>query len=164
MSKKSRNSALQLRGTVLAYNLNPKGQIVGATVDTPAGLAQLNFPKHAAERMARGMTVGSAIDLAVQVEHDRGDHIVYVLTDDDDHADGTIIRLNYSLHGELNGCHLDDGTFVHLKPAKAKRYELRLGTRIRATGTRRTGADAPVLDAWAVNESAERSRKPRARG
>ena len=162
MRNKNRHSGSQLRGTLVAYNISPKGHIEGATIDTTNGLAQLNFPKHAAERMARTMAVGSVVDLPVELEHDGGDHPVYVPNEHDDgQASGTIVRLNYALHGEVNGCHLDDGTFVHLKPEKAKRYELRLGTKITATGSRRPGADVTVLDAKTVNEPAGRVRKSR---
>jgi len=165
MRNEKRHSESRLRGTVVAYNISPKGHIEGATVDTSNGLAQLNFPKHDAERMARAMAVGSVLDLPVELEHDDGDHPVYVPNEEEEGpASGTIVRLNYALHGEVNGCHLDDGTFVHLKPEKAKQYKLEIGTKITATGERRTGADAVVLDAKTVSEAPGRVRKARARG
>jgi len=154
MSKKSHASTFQLRGKVLAYNISPKGHIEGVLVVTDGGLAQLNFTKHGAD--ARLMTVGSKIDVAVELEHGRGDHPVYASNDAEVHANGTILRLNYALHGDINGCHLDDGTFVHVKPDEAKGYDLRVGAKITATGSRRVGADAVVLDAETIKVSDQR--------
>ena len=154
MTKKSHASTFQLRGKVLAYNISPKGQIEGMLVDGDGGLAQLNFTKHGAD--ARLMTVGSKVDLAVEFEHDRGDHPVYVASDAEAGVTGTILRLNYALHGDINGCHLDDGTFVHVKPDEAKGYDLRVGAKITATGSRRVGADVVVLDADTIKVSDQR--------
>lgn len=151
MTKKSRASAFQLHGKVLAYNMSPKGHIEGVLIETDRGLAQLNFAKHGAD--ARTMSVGAMVDVAVELEHDRGDHPVYVPSDAEVPASGTISRLNYALHGDINGCHLDDGTFVHVKPDDAKAYDLRIGAKITATGSLRVGADAVVLDADAIKVS-----------
>ncbi len=159
MPKKSRRVALQLRGKVLSYNISQKGHIEGVLIETAGGVAQLNFPKHAAEAMIRGMSVGSNIDCAVVLEHDGNAHPVYRPSDDDGPASGTILRLNYSLHGETNGFHLDDGTFVHVKPAKASRYNLCVEDKVIAIGTRRPSADTVVLDAKTVNKVADRTRK-----
>jgi hypothetical protein len=60
----------------------------------------------------------------------------------------------------VNGCHLDDGTFVHTKPDGARKYKLRVGDKVKATGERRTGTDAVVLEAHAV----ERLSKAPSRG
>jgi len=154
MTKKSHASTFQLRGKVLAYNISPKGHIEGVLIETDSGLAQLNFPKHGAD--ARMMTVGAKVDVAVELEHDRGDHPVYASSDAEVYATGTILRLNYALHGDVNGCHLDDGTFVHVKPDEAKGYDLRVGAKITATGSRRVGADAVVLDAETIKVSDQR--------
>ncbi len=154
MSKHSR----QLRGTVLAFNISPKGDIEGALVETATGTAQLNFPKHAAAAMANTMRVGSKVDVAADEEPDEGDHPVYRASDEAAVVRGTIVRLNYALHGEVNGCHLDDGTFVHLKPDAAKKHKLRIGDKIKATGSRRSGADAVVLEAKSLEKIVDRPR------
>jgi len=55
MPKEPRPSDLQrLRGKVRAFNISPKGHIEGVMVETAAGSAQLNFPKHSAEALAGG--------------------------------------------------------------------------------------------------------------
>ena len=154
MTKKSHASALQLRGKVLAYNISPKGQIEGAVIETDSGLAQLNFAKHGAD--ARMMSLGVQVDVAVELEHDHGDHPVYAPSDADGQADGTIVRMNYALHGDINGYHLDDGTFVHVKPHDAKRYALRIGAKITATGARRFGDTAVVIDADTIEVAGQR--------
>jgi hypothetical protein len=143
VSKKSH----QLRGKVLAFNISPKGHIEGVLVETAKGTAQLNFPKHAAHELAETMSIGSTIDVTAEPEPDEGDHPVFRASDEAAEVSGTIVRLNYALHGEANGCHLDDGTFVHLKPEGAKKHKLRVGDKITAKGTRRTGADVVVLEA-----------------
>jgi hypothetical protein len=152
MSKKARppSSSSRLRGKVVAFNISPKGHIEGALIETAAGAKQLNVSKHDAETLARSMRVGSMIDLQADLEADEGDHVVYRAEDSEAETDGTIIRLNYALHGEVNGCHLDDGTFVHVTPEGARKYELRVGERIKGSGPRRQGADAIVLQARSV--------------
>jgi hypothetical protein len=148
------SSPVHLRGTVLAFNVSPRGHIEGAMVETDIGLAQLNFPKHRGEALARTMEAGSRIDVEAQLESDDGDHPVYRAFAGEGAASGTIVRLNYALHGQVNGYHLDDGTFVHVKPEGAKKYKLRAGEHVRATGSRRAGTDAVVLEASAVERQA----------
>jgi hypothetical protein len=154
-SKKKRQASLpHLRGKLLAFNISPKGHIEGAVVKTATGSPiQINFPKHEAEALVREMRVGGEIDIEADFETDEGDHPVYLATGrgaSEAEARGKVVRLNYALHGEVNGCHLDDGTFVHVKPEGARRYKLRVGEKVKATGERRTGTDAVVLEAHAV--------------
>lgn len=143
---KKRAKSLTLRGRVVAHNISPKGHVEGALVETSDGIAQLNFPKHGAEDLARTAAVGASIHLAVELEDDDGDHPVYRASDETTSVTGAVVRLNYALHGEVNGYHLDDGTFVHVKPDGARRYKLRVGDRITAEGPRRTGPAATVLE------------------
>src|ERR1700755_3496865 len=154
VSKKSH----QLRGKVLAFNISPKGGIEGVLLETAAGTAQLNFPKHAAAAMAKPRRVGAKIHVGAEPEPEEGDHPVYRARDEVDVVSGTIVRLNHALHGEVNGCHLDDGTFVHLKPDGARKEKIRSGDKIKATGARRRGADAVVLEAKSLDKIVRRSR------
>ncbi len=148
MPKEPRPSDLQrLRGKVRAFNISPKGHIEGVMVETAAGSAQLNFPKHSAEALAASMRIGAKIDLEAELETREGDHPVYVARDEDAEANGTIVALNYALHGEVNGYRLDDETFLHLKPEGAKKYKLRIGDKVRATGTRRRAEVVPFAAA-----------------
>lgn len=160
MSKKARpSSSSHLRGEVVAFNISPKGHIEGALIETTAGAIQINFPKHDAETVARSMRVGSRIDLKADLEADEGDHAVYRVGDSEEETEGTIIRLNYALHGEVNGCHLDDGTFVHVTPEGARKYELRVGEKVKVTGPRRRGTDAVVLQARSVKRLGKQHRE-----
>jgi hypothetical protein len=150
---------LALRGKVVAHNVSPKGHVEGALVETAQGIAQLNFPKHGADDFARMAAIGASVDLAAELEEDDGDHPVYRASDARAVVTGAVVRLNYALHGEVNGYHLDEGTFVHVKPEGAKRYKLRVGDRITADGPRRTGAAATVLEPEHLTKTSERVRQ-----
>jgi hypothetical protein len=149
---KKEKSSLKLRGKVLAFNISPKGHMEGAMVETSDGPAQINFPKHHAESLARSMRLGAAIELEVKREPDEGEHPVYTAHGDEGEVTGTIVRLNYALHGEVNGYHLDDGTFAHVKPEGAKKYKLHVGDQVKALGLRRPGTDAAVLEVRALGK------------
>jgi len=150
MSKKKRSAeAPQVAGKVVAFNVGPKGEIEGAMVDTPSGLTQLNFPRHHAQALAKSMRVGSRIAIDATPEKSDGDHAIF-LAGDDAKVTGTIKRLNYALHGEVNGYHLGDATFVHVRPDGARKYHLAVGDRITASGHKRSGVDATVVEAKRV--------------
>ncbi len=48
---------------------------------------------------------------------------------------GRIERLNYALHGEVNGGILESGDFLHLKPEGARAVGLVVGMAVEARGT-----------------------------
>lgn len=158
MPKKSARSSSRLKGKIVAFNISPKGHVEGVLLTTPSGTCQINFPKHERERdaFARSFAVGQRVELNAELEADDGDHPVYRLRPDEETAEvaGTIVRLNHALHGEVNGCHLDDGTFVHLKPEGAAKHKLKIGERIRASGMKRLGPSAVVLEAKTVKRTA----------
>ena len=144
--KEKQSSPLKLRGKVLAFNISPKGHIEGALVETSEGRAQVNFPKHNAESLSQSTRPGAKIELEVKRETDEGEHPVFTAQADHGEFSGTVVRLNYALHGEVNGYHFDDGTFAHVKPEGARKYKLRVGDKVKAVGQRRPGVDAAVLD------------------
>ena len=151
MSKHRETAAsVPLRGEIISFNISPKGHIEGALVETKTGIAQVNFHKHDGQSLARSMPVGSSIDLKVSIENEEGPHPVFVVDDEEAEATGTVVRLNYALHGDVNGYHLDDGTFVHVRPKGAKKYQMLVGEMVKATGSRHPGTDAVVLEAHAV--------------
>ncbi len=153
MPKHAHPSApLQLRGQVSAFNISPNGHVEGALLETSAGRAQVNFPKHGDAPYSSSMKVGTRVALNVNLESEDGAHPVYELCDAELEVTGTVVRLNYSLHGEVNGCHLDDGTFVHLKPEGARKYSVRVGDKLRAIGIRRVGPSCAVLEAREVKK------------
>jgi hypothetical protein len=143
---------LQLRGEVSAFNISPKGHVEGVLLATSKGRAQVNYPKHDSDAPSASMKVGAKVALHVKLENDDEEHPVYALCEADAKVTGTVVRLNYALHGEVNGCHLDEGTFVHLKPEGAKKYSLRLGDKVKAIGVRRAGPSCVVLDAREVEK------------
>jgi len=152
-------SPTKLRGKVLAFNISPKGHVEGVLVETATGRAQLNFPKHDAESLARATRVGSKIELEVKREPDEGEHPVFTAQASHGEYTGTVVRLNYALHGEVNGYHLDDGTFAHVKPEGAKKYKLKVGDQLKAVGQRRTGVDATVLEVRSLEKLGARRAK-----
>lgn len=147
MPKKEHPKSPRLRGTVVAYNASPRGGIEGALVETPKGTVQLNFPKHGAEEVARSMAIGSRVDVEAEPETEDFDHPVYRLGEARADRRGRVVRLNYALHGEVNGVHLRDGTFVHLKPEGAQKIRARVGDWIEASGVLRRGDACVVLEA-----------------
>lgn len=162
MPKKSR--ATFLRGTVSAFNLSPKGQIEGVMLDTGDGTVQVNFPKAEADALAQSMRVGSQVDLYGELETDESAHRVYSVTKrgEDSGIGGRVVQLNYARHGEVNGFHLDDGTFVHLKPEGAKKHRIHVGEMVRAKGIWRSGDTAPVLEATTVERIGKPSERAQA--
>ncbi len=147
MAKKTmRSPPARLRGTIVAFNISPRGHIDGAMVDTTKGRVQVNFPRHEADVLLQSMRVGSKIDLEAELESDTGEHAIYWAGSETGEASGTIVRLNYASHGEVNGYHLDDKTFLHVKPEGAERWKLSVGDEVRASGLRRVGPDAVVLE------------------
>lgn len=152
----------RLAGKVIALNSSPKGQAEGALVETSGGVAQVNFSKHDESSLRPKYRVGTELDVRVEPESEKGGHPVYRVVDDQAALTGTIVRLNYSLHGEVNGYHLHEGTFIHVKPDGAKKLKLQIGQKVRATGLRRKGPDCVVMEATAVEKltrDAARSRK-----
>ena len=151
MSKRDpESSPFQLRGVILGFNISPRGHIEGVLVETTMSTVQINFSKHEAESLARSMRPGSTIDLNVESESDDGAHLVYGLSQEDVAVKGTITRLNYERHGKANGFHLDNGTFVHVKPDEASKHDLHVGDVVSASGARHAGNDSVVLDARTV--------------
>lgn len=159
---KKRSSTSVLRGRVVSHNISPKGHVEGILIDSDDAITQVNYPKHAATNLAKRFPVGRAVELAVELEDDSGEHPVYVIDEIADDVAGTVMRFNYALHGEINGYHLDNGTFVHVKPDGARRYKVALGDRIVATGPRHEGIDAVVVEAEGVSKEAARSTTARA--
>ena len=150
--KKDRKSTLHVRGTVTSFNVSPTGSVEGILVETEEGTVQVNFDKGDTEFVGQSMAPGKVVEIAVELDTDRGDHPVYVIANEAKEVHGVVTRLNYSLRGEVNGCHLSDGTYVHLKPGRAKKHKLRVGDSVRATGACHTGPDVVVLYAQKIDK------------
>jgi hypothetical protein len=66
---------------------------------------------------------------------------------------GNVVRLNFARHGEANGVVLDNGDFIHTKPAGMRRLRLKIGDAVAADGDARRLADDTgwAVDATSVN-------------
>ena len=143
-------SRLRLHGTVLGFNIGPRGHIEGALVETSDGTAQINFPQHEANLLSHAVQEGSSVDLDVELEAQTPGHRVYRLCDEEAEVSGQVKRLNHAPGGDVNGYHLDDATFVHVTRDGAKKYDLHVGETVRATGVTRRGPDFDVFEARAI--------------
>lgn len=140
-----RSTTVTLRGRVRAFNLSPKGAVEGALIETEDGLAQINLEK--GQSPSPAWKEGAALEVRAIAEPSHGKHDVYKLAGEDDQVSGRVERVNYARHAEPNGFVLDDGTFVHLKPEGAKRFQaINVGDRVRARGRVTVGDHARVVD------------------
>ena len=55
--------------------------------------------------------------------------------DDSNPFSGVVERLNYALHGEVNGGILDTGDFLHLKPQGATALNISVGMKVQGIGS-----------------------------
>lgn len=154
---KPKSSSDHVQGKIVAFNISPKGHIEGALIETARGVVQLNFPGPEAEGRPGAPRIGAAIDIAAEFDGDEGEHPVYRAAPAQGACSGTIARLNYALHGEVNGWQLDDGTFVHVKPEGARKHRFRVGDRIAVAGPRRRGPDATVVEAHTIERTPART-------
>lgn len=157
MSPKASRSPTHIQGKIVSFNISPKGRVEGALVETSDGIVQVNLPGKEAADEAPAWKVGARIDVAADPEPDEGDHPVFRYAPPAGNATGTITRLNYALHGEVNGWHLEDGTFIHVKPDGARKHRFKVGDRIEAHGPRKQGHDAAVLEPRSVRRVSGRS-------
>jgi imidazoleglycerol phosphate dehydratase HisB len=63
-----------LRGKILAFNLDAQGHVDGVLVETPTGTMRIQLPRHGVEAFARSMRVGSRVDLHVEEVDGDGAH------------------------------------------------------------------------------------------
>ena len=150
MAKKSSHETL--KGTVLSFNISPKGMIEGVLVkNTDSQTVQVNFYPEFGAYIGDKLKVGEKVNLQVERE-DQGKgsaHTVYCLLRfksatgkdisfeeglEEVSSKGTIKQLNYALHGEPNGVILDNGDFLHMKPKGFKEADLEIGQKVTARG------------------------------
>ncbi len=167
-------TTLKKQGTVQSFNYSPKGSFEGLLLETDHHKAiQINFPQHLAGRIAVVAAPGTQVQAEVHLEEEgRGHaaHPVYQLvrlktdnnqytlsadeTEEEEHHSfsGKVERLNYALHGEVNGAILDNGDFVHLKPHGAAELELTEGMELEGFGSTKSTIDGHlVIEAEEVN-------------
>lgn len=144
MKSKSEDT-MCLEGKVVAFNTSPRGARESVLLRVKKQLVQVTYPKERAPSLSE-IEIGSELRVDVRAGDAHGDHPVYDAVEEEAEAEGKVVRLNYARHGELNGFHLDDGTFVHLKPEGARKRNVRVGQRVTIRGRRIVGPDAVVVE------------------
>jgi hypothetical protein len=163
-------------GTIEALNVSPKGFHEGFLLRTGKKLVQINLPKG---EFIWGKILTSGEQLTVEIEpeqpHGKPEHAVFSLVrllgvnghlaeGGDKHGSrrfsGSIVRLNYALHGEVNGGILDSGDFLHLKPEGAREAKLKAGMQVEGLGmTKPMVGGHAVIEAEEVNGIVIRHKK-----
>jgi hypothetical protein len=146
--------SVELSGTVIAFNVSLRGNVEGLLVQTPGGVAQVNIPEDRVDTLLKVLKLGGPATLLGRFVTQARTHPVYAFVDGDHGAGGVVVRMNYGLDGEINGVHLDGGTYVHLGPGDAEKYHLKVGEAIIATGSRCEGTAELVIDAHRVERVA----------
>jgi hypothetical protein len=157
-------------GTLQSLNVSPKGFYEGFLLKLDKEIIQINLPKEHLHSFADGWPSNGEISVEVEAEEPWGApaHKVFRLvcvmdngrrkTEEDPHLrrtfSGRIERLNYALHGEVNGGILDSGDFVHLKPEGAQAIGLTLGMSVEVGGkTKPMPGGRFVVEADEVNRT-----------
>jgi hypothetical protein len=141
-------------GTVEALNVSPKGHYEGFLLRTGKHLIQINFGKHG-EHAAEQLKAGDEVTAEVEAEEPHGEpaHRVYRLVrlaGGGSEFSGAVERLNYALHGEVNGGILESGDFLHLKPEGARAAGIKVGLKVKGRGARK-----PMVGGKSVIEAEE---------
>jgi hypothetical protein len=152
-------------GTIEALNVSPKGFYEGFLLRTGKTIVQVNLPKDEPGMLYQGIELGKRITAEVKAEQTHGEpaHGVFRLvrlTSANGHSSkakrhpfsGRIARLNYALHGEVNGGILVSGDFLHLTPEGARALKLKLGMQVQGLGhTKAMIGGHLVIEAEKVN-------------
>jgi hypothetical protein len=130
-----------LRGTVVSFNLSPKGVPEGILLQLAdnGAIVQINFDPEVAGQITVVAADGQLlnVDATTADAHADAAHPVFDLLslsdasgkklfvtegspEPDVSVRGKVVRLNHARRGEVNGGILDSGEFVHLKPHGVK--------------------------------------------
>lgn len=155
-------------GIIEALNVSPKGSYEGFLLRAGKQLVQINLPKHDHPLSQTGLEQGQKITVELEPEKPHGEpaHEVFRLVDlagtkgvsadvphrGTGHFSGCIERLNYALHGAVNGGILESGDFLHVKPEGARALKLKVGMRVEGRGRKKPMVDGhSVIEAEIVN-------------
>ena len=138
---------MNIEGTLSQFNYSPKGSYEALIVTTKKGPVQVNFEPDQADVLAATLKTGGKVSFKTGPAHEKSDavhpvcqliglkvHGKAVKLAPEIQVTGTVERLNYALHGEVNGVVLDTGDFVHLKPHGARALRLEVGQTLQAGG------------------------------
>lgn len=130
-------------------------------LQTEKGLIQINLPKEQLGLFSHSFQSGDTITADVEKEEPHGSpsHPVFRIRFPPKAGprsfSGRIERLNYALHGEVNGGILDSGDFLHLKPEGASATGLKVGMTVKGRGPSRPMVGGHlVIEAEEVNGTA----------
>jgi hypothetical protein len=153
-------------GTVESLNVSPRGFYEGFLLKTDKGIVQINLPQPESGAFGESLNPGGRVTAEVEPGEPRGEgphevyHLVHLLdakghvasgqTHGARNFAGSIARLNYALHGEVNGAILDSGDFLHLKPEGALALHLEVGMEVKGHG-----AAKPMVGGHSVIEAEE---------
>ncbi len=146
-------TAEEKQGIVQSFNISPKGSYEGLLLKEGGQVIQINFPPEWSATVADLASPGSSIHVEIEPQevHGHPAHPVFELLSlnkkrkesfshrdlnnpGDGHFSGRVERLNYALHGEVNGAILNSGDFLHLKPHGAVAVGLTVGMNVEGTG------------------------------
>ena len=161
--------AQKVTGIVQSFNVSPKGHYEGLLLESQGESLQVNFPQEWGETIAELAAPGASIHIEMEPHEKNGHslHPVYrllALTNEkqrkfsliedgrsgNGHFSGKVDRLNYALHGEVNGAILDTGDFLHVKPHGAAALALTVGMKVKGAGPCK-----PMLGGHRVIEASE---------
>jgi hypothetical protein len=148
---------MQKQGIVEAFNISPKGEYEGMLMKSGGEVIQVNFRKEWGPQIKEAAAPGAKLAIEVEEEetHEHACHPVFRLVNlagANGDFSGKVTRLNYALHGEVNGAILDTGDFLHVKPHGATALKLKTGMKVKGTGARKPMADGhQVIEAEEVN-------------
>jgi hypothetical protein len=167
-------------GTIESLNVSPKGFYEGFLLRTAKNLIQINLPKGGPSTQATGLSSGEQLAVEVESEAPQGEpaHPVFRLvrilgahalgadgsdTQGSHRFSGSVVTLNYALHGEVNGGILDSGDFLHLKPEGARAVDLKVGMKVEGLGmTKPMVGGHSVIEADDVNGTVIHRKKKHA--
>jgi hypothetical protein len=155
-------------GSIQSFNVSPKGHYEGFLLRTGKGIVQVNLPKDQAYGLSNEWRPDSKIAIEVEEEESRGEteHKVFRMIDRPKAGkfSGRVERLNYALHGEVNGGILESGDFLHLKPEGARAVGIEVGQAVKGKGRTKPMVDGHfVIEADEVNGISMEQQKHKAK-
>jgi hypothetical protein len=173
--------AVDLSGTIEAFNYSPRGDIDGVMLKMSDKTAQINLPPGMGAALSQ-TAPGSTLKVSACPEPGQADHPIYELQSltteqgkkisvpgagDDKfvHEEATIKHLNYARRGEVDGALLDSGDFVHVGPA-ARDLKLSVGQKITVDGFAHAmlSGDHQAIHAVAIDGKRVEQSPPRGGG
>jgi hypothetical protein len=157
-----------LSGYLEQLLFSPKGGIEGLLLKVDSKAIQVSMKPGSADANALNEAVGQSIEVRASADHSPktkdGAHPVYQLGSITKLAgkafksngmkpiEGVVANIHYAKHGEPNGVILESGEFIHTRPQRMKKLNLRVGSKVVAHGEARTTVlGTSLIEAHEVN-------------